>query len=256
MIELREYGLVKKPKVDLSLPSWRVVQVKKSQSRQKEAPKEDLSDEAFIRRHSLAEREEQELWDRWRSLRQEEGCAVGRREGDLGPDAPRLRSQRVASCGTPGRLSPTSMDRVREICVLPSTPTCVTVKTFSKAFETNIGQRKFQDSQGQSSVQDLGKRNSCEALCHKSPSEKGQEEQTQCRRKTSGSSRLRRSMPDLNVSSKENFSCHLLNRNKAATEMSQADRILKDSNVEDKKNVQQKTRYRLFLGSMCPSVTS
>ena len=63
-------------------------------------------------------------------------------------------------------------------------------------------------------------------------------------------------MPDLNVSSKENFSCHLLNRNKAATEMSQADRILKDSNVEDKKNVQQKTRYRLFLGSMCPSVTS
>ena len=38
--------------------------------------------------------------------------------------------------------------------------------------------------------------------------------------------------------------------------MSQADRILKDSNVEEKKNVQQKTRYRLFLGSMCPSVTS
>ena len=58
MIELREYGLVKKPKVDLSLPSWRVVQVKKSQSRQKEAPEEDMSDEAFIRRHSLAEREE------------------------------------------------------------------------------------------------------------------------------------------------------------------------------------------------------
>ena len=151
-----------------------------------------------------------------------------RREGDL--LTPRLRSQRLASCPTPGRLSPASMERVREICVLPSTPTCVTVQTFNRAFQTDVGPKISQ--QRQNSIAKKG------AACQKSPTEK--EELIQVRRKTIGSSRLRRSLPDVRF--KENISSLLLNKNQSAPETCEADRILKDSNVEEKKNVEQKTR--------------
>ena len=59
-IELREFGQRKKPKVELVLPGWRVVEVAKSKQR-REKSDEDLSDEAFIRRHAAAELEEVEL---------------------------------------------------------------------------------------------------------------------------------------------------------------------------------------------------
>ena len=230
LIELREYKIAKKPKVDLFLPSWRVVEIprfKNSKARKKEKPEEDTSDEAFNRRHSAAEEAEQKLWDHWRSVREKED----------GRDVvtPRLRSERVASCSTPGRLSPTSMDKVREICVLPSTPTRVTVQTVHNAFHTNVGSRKIREDQASS----LRKG---DVACEKSPVERCQEELVQVRRKTSGSSRLRRSLPDVRF--KENISCHLLNQNQSPSEVSEpdSDRILKDSNVEEKKNVQPKTR--------------
>ena len=101
---------------------------------------EDLSDEAFIRRHEAAEAEEQLLWDKWRRMREEQGKRVtgrstlgGWRMPDLEAGAPRLRSQRLDSArseasSTPGRMSPASMDRVREICVLSKTPTKVTLQ--------------------------------------------------------------------------------------------------------------------------------
>ena len=59
LIVLKEFGLRKKPKVELLLPGWRVVEVAKLNSR-KEKLDEDLSDEAFIRRHEAAEMEEVE----------------------------------------------------------------------------------------------------------------------------------------------------------------------------------------------------
>ena len=228
LIELREYKIAKKPKVDLFLPSWRVVEIprfKKSKAGKKEKPEEDTSDEAFNRRHSAAEEAEQKLWDHWRSVREKE----------YGRDVvtPRLRSERITSCSTPGRLSPTSMDKVREICVLPSTPTRVTVQTVHNAFQTNVGSRNIREDQASSL-----RKGDVEI----SPAERCQEELVQVRRKTSGSSRLRRSLPDLRF--KENISYHLLNKNQPASEVCEpdSDRILKDSNVEEKKNVQPKTR--------------
>ena len=252
-IELREFGLRKKPKVELVLPGWRVVEVAKSKQR-REKSDEDLSDEAFIRRHAAAELEEVELWDRWKAIRVEEGRRItgrstssGWREADLGLDTPRLRSQRVGSCSTPGRLSPTSMEKVKEICVLPATPTSLTVQTVRKALQTNDGARKifeFQSSDKRKSLDSVSSNNQNERkktlTTEDQLEQRRQEENLPVRRKTTGSSRLRRSLPD--ILSKENLSCHLLNRNCPGKDTAQPDRILKDSNVEEKKIVQQRTR--------------
>ena len=233
-----------------------MVEVAKLRPR-KEKCQEDLSDEAFIRRHEAAELEEVELWDRWKCLREEEGRGVtgsgrstssGWREADLGLDAPRLRSQRVGSSGSPGRLSPSSMEKVKEICVLASTPVSVqTVQTVRKVLQTNDGTRKmleFQSSDKRKSLESVSSNNQNDRkkilTTDAQLERRKQEENLPLRRKTTGSSRLRRSLPD--ILSKENLSCHLLNRNTPGTDTSQPDRILKDSNVEEKKIVQQKTR--------------
>ena len=143
-ITLHEVNFVKKPKQEISLPSWRRVDVARRRPGKTWDLEEDLSDEAFIRRHEAAEAEEQILWDKWRVMREEQGKRVtgrstlgGWRTSDLGVGAPRLRSQRLDSArseasSTPGRLSPASMDRVKEICVLSQTPTKVTVHSINK----------------------------------------------------------------------------------------------------------------------------
>ena len=250
---MREFGLRKKAKVELLVPGWRVVEVPKSTNR-REKSDEDLSDEAFIRRHEAAEMEEVQLWDRWKALREDEGRKItgrstcsGWREADLGLDAPRLRSQRVGSCPTPGRLSPTSMEKVKEICVLPSTPTTVTVQTVRKALGTNGGSKEIlecRSSDKRKSLHSVSSNNQIERQKIQSTEvqleKRRQEEQLPVRRKTTGSSRLRRSLTD--TLSKENKSCLLLNRNTPGSDTVQPDRILKDSNVEEKKTVQQKTR--------------
>ena len=229
------------------------MEIAKSKKR-KEKLDEDLSDEAFIRRHEAAELEGVELWDRWKAIRAEEGKKItgrstssGWREADLGADAPRLRSQRIGSCPTPGRLSPSSMEKVKEICVLPSTPTSVTVQTVRQALGTNESSKQifeYQSSVKRKSLDSVSSNNQNERkkiLTTEVQLEKRrQEEQLPVRRKTTGSSRLRRSLPD--TLSKENMSCPLLNRNTPATDSAQPERILKDSNVEQKKIVQQKTR--------------
>ena len=141
-ITLHEVNFVKKPKKEIYLPSWRRVDVPRLKTvKRREELCEDLSDEAFIRRHEAAEAEEQLLWDKWRRMRKEEGKRVtgrstlgGWRMPDLEAGAPRLRSQRLDSArseasSTPGRMSPASMDRVKEICVLSKTPTKVILRT-------------------------------------------------------------------------------------------------------------------------------
>ena len=141
-ITLHEVNFVKKPKKEIYLPSWRRVDVPRLKSvKRREELCEDLSDEAFIRRHEAAEAEEQVLWDKWRRMREEQGRRVtgrstlgGWRMPDLEAGAPRLRSQRLDSArseasSTPGRMSPASMDRVKEICVLSKTPTKVRLQT-------------------------------------------------------------------------------------------------------------------------------
>ena len=133
-ITLVETNFVKKPKKEIFLPSWRRIDVPRQKRREELC--EDLSDEAFIRRHEAAEAEEQLLWDKWRRMREEQGKKVtgrstlgGWRMTDLEAGAPRLRSQRLSSArseaSSSGRLSPASLDRVREICVLAKTPTKV-----------------------------------------------------------------------------------------------------------------------------------
>ena len=141
-ITLHEVNFVKKPKKEIYLPSWRRVDVPRLKSvKRREELCEDLSDEAFIRRHEAAEAEEQVLWDKWRRMREEQGRRVtgrstlgGWRMPDLEAGAPRLRSARLDSArseasSTPGRMSPASMDRVKEICVLSKTPTKVRLHT-------------------------------------------------------------------------------------------------------------------------------
>ena len=198
--------------------------------------------------------EEVELWDRWKAIREDEGRKItgrstcsGWREADLGLDAPRLRSQRVGSCPTPGRLSPTSMEKVKEICVLPSTPTSVTVQTVRKALGANVSSREIfecQDSDKRKSLDSSSANNQNERkkiqTTEVQVEKRRPEEHLPVRRKTTGSSRLRRSLPD--ILSKENMSCHLLNRNTPGSDTAQPVRILKDSNVEETKTVQQKTR--------------
>ena len=135
-ITLREINFVKKPKLDIFLPSWRAVELPtKLKKVRKEEVEEDLSDETFIRRHEEAEAEEVVLWDRWRKMREKEGKKIrgrstlsGWRTPDLGQGAPRLRSQRVASTASSasssgGRLSPDTVAGITDICVLAATPT-------------------------------------------------------------------------------------------------------------------------------------
>ena len=139
-ITLVEIDFVKKPKKEIYLPSWRVIDIPRLKSvKRREELCEDLSDEAFIQRHEAAEAEEQLLWDKWRRMREEQGKKVtgrstlgGWRMPDLEAGAPRLRSQRLSSArseaSSSGRLSPGTLERVKEICVLSKTPTKVTVK--------------------------------------------------------------------------------------------------------------------------------
>jgi len=142
---------ISKPKPEIQLPSWRRIEspyknrVSTDSSNDDEI--EDTSDEVFVQRHAKAEKEEQELWEKWQAKRLEDGKAIsgrskssGWREPDLGLNTPRLRSQRVSSmkseCSTPGRLSPATVERVKEICVEPSTPPYL-IKTLHKAFDKN-----------------------------------------------------------------------------------------------------------------------
>ena len=143
-ITFREINFVKKPKLDIFLPSWRAVELPtKLKKVRKEEVEEDLSDETFIRRHEEAEAEEVVLWDRWRKMREKEGKKIrgrstlsGWRTPDLGQGAPRLRSQRVASTAssassssTGGRLSPDTVAGITGICVLAATPTKLSLHT-------------------------------------------------------------------------------------------------------------------------------
>lgn len=159
-IILHEVNFIKKPKKEIFLPSWRRIDVPRLKSgKRREELQEDLSDEAFIRRHEAAEAEEQLLWDKWRRMREEQGKRVtgrstlgGWRMPDLEAGAPRLRSQRLSSArseasSTPGRMSPASMDRVTEICVLSKTPTKVTLKTVQTSSDQQ--KRKSFDSRRQ-----------------------------------------------------------------------------------------------------------
>jgi len=151
-----------KPKPEIQLPSWRrIVSPYKSRmgsdSSNDDEDIEDMSDEVFVTRHKKAEEEEQELWEKWQAKRLEDGKAIsgrskssGWREPDLGLNTPRLRSQRVSSmkseCSTPGRLSPATVERVKEICVEPSTPPYL-IKTLHKAFDkSNLSHKVLKES--------------------------------------------------------------------------------------------------------------
>ena len=162
-IVLRETNFVKKPKVEINLPTWREVIVPKWKSGKKVDIEEDLSDEVFIKRHDDAEKEEQVLWEKWKKIREEEGKKISGRSNvngwkipDLGPQTPRLRSQRIdssrresSSSSSSGRISPSV---IREICVLSSTPTFVKTsekiviktseKIFNKSAEKTFGKPK------------------------------------------------------------------------------------------------------------------
>ena len=161
-IVLRETNFVKKPKVEINLPTWREVIVPKWKSGKKVDIEEDLSDEVFIKRHDDAEKEEQVLWEKWKKIREEEGKKISGRSNvngwkipDLGPQTPRLRSQRIdssrreSSSSSSGRISPSV---IREICVLSSTPTFVKTsekiviktseKIFNKSAEKTFGKSK------------------------------------------------------------------------------------------------------------------
>ena len=136
-----------KPKTDIRVPSWRPVEYHLTVSNRHGCDikvnqlEEDMSDLAFERRHEKAEEEEQELWEKWTAMRQEEGKAEGGRSKSSQwrevalTLTPRLRSQRITSTAssTPGRLSPTTMARVQEICIapiiLPQTPISMTLQT-------------------------------------------------------------------------------------------------------------------------------
>lgn len=130
------------PKEEIQIPSWRPANSwRHLEPVKKHDVEEDLSDAAFENRHAKAEEEEEMLWEKWTEMREEQGKETGGRskssrwrEVELSTDlsTPRLRSQRVCSVlstasSTPGRLSPTTMFRVQEICVepvnLPPSPT-------------------------------------------------------------------------------------------------------------------------------------
>ena len=131
VIEIPENLQSKKPKSEIQIPSWRQVSLRGLNGIRREELEEDLSDSAFERRHQKAEEEEQMLWEKWTEMREAEGKAEGGRskssrwrEVEQHILTPRLRSQRLSSffseaSSTPGRLSPTTMSMVQEICVEP-----------------------------------------------------------------------------------------------------------------------------------------
>jgi len=140
---------LKKPKPDIQLPGWRKIEspyeIGTENYISNDEEVEDMSDVAFAIRHAKAEEEEQMLWEKWQAKRLEDGKAItgrskssGWREPDLDLNAPRLRSQRVSSlkseCSTPGRLSPATVERVKEICVEPATPPYF-MNSLHKAFD-------------------------------------------------------------------------------------------------------------------------
>ena len=97
-ITLVEIDFVKKPKKEIFLPSWRVIDIPRLKSvKRREELCEDLSDEAFIRRHEAAEAEEQLLWDKWRRMREEQGKKVTGSRRATGAEDP--------SCPDPLRLA-------------------------------------------------------------------------------------------------------------------------------------------------------
>ena len=131
VVEIPENLQSKKPKSEIQIPSWRQVSLRGLNGIKREELEEDLSDSAFERRHQKAEEEEQMLWEKWTEMREAEGKAEGGRskssrwrEVEQHILTPRLRSQRLSSMlseasSTPGRLSPTTMSMVHEICVEP-----------------------------------------------------------------------------------------------------------------------------------------
>ena len=131
VIEIPENLQSKKQKSEIQIPSWRQVSLRGLNGIKREELEEDLSDSAFERRHQKAEEEEQMLWEKWTEMREAEGKAEGgRSKSSRWRDVeqhiltPRLRSQRLSSLlsdasSTPGRLSPTTMSMVQEICVEP-----------------------------------------------------------------------------------------------------------------------------------------
>ena len=131
VVEIPENLQSKKPKSEIQIPSWRQVSLRGLNGIRREELEEDLSDSAFERRHQKAEEEEQMLWEKWTEMREAEGKAEGGRskssrwrEVEQHILTPRLRSQRLSSMlseasSTPGRLSPTTMSMVHEICVEP-----------------------------------------------------------------------------------------------------------------------------------------
>ena len=91
---------------------------------------EDMSDLVFEKRHEKAEEEEQNLWEKWTIIREEEGKTGGGRSKSSGwrdvqlVDSPRKRTSRITSAqstasSTPGRMSPVTMSKVQNICVEP-----------------------------------------------------------------------------------------------------------------------------------------
>ena len=131
VIEIPENLQPKKQKSEIQIPSWRQVSLRGLNGIKREELEEDLSDSAFEKRHQKAEEEEQMLWEKWTEMREAEGKAEGgRSKSSRWRDVeqhiftPRLRSQRLSSLlsdasSTPGRLSPTTMSMVQEICVEP-----------------------------------------------------------------------------------------------------------------------------------------
>ena len=132
VIEIPENLQPKKQKSEIQIPSWRQVSLRGLiNGIKREELEEDLSDSAFERRHQKAEEEEQMLWEKWTEMREAEGKAEGGRskssrwrEVEHHIFTPRLRSQRLSSLlseasSTPGRLSPTTMSMVHEICIEP-----------------------------------------------------------------------------------------------------------------------------------------
>ena len=84
MIELPENLQPKKQKSEIQIPSWRQVSLRGLNGIRPEDLEEDLSDEAFERRHRKAEEEEQMLWEKWTEMREAEGKEEGGRVATRG----------------------------------------------------------------------------------------------------------------------------------------------------------------------------
>eukprot|EP00092_Neocalanus_flemingeri_P013104 GFUD01014120.1.p1 GENE.GFUD01014120.1~~GFUD01014120.1.p1 ORF type:complete len:546 (+),score=96.50 GFUD01014120.1:55-1692(+) len=172
---------LRKPKTEIQLPGWRRIESPhKSQNRVEISDVEDvedMSDIAFAIRHAKAEEEEQELWEKWQAKRLEDGSlptgrskSSGWREPDL--NLPKLRSQRVSSlkseCSTPGRLSPATVERVKEICIEPSTPPYI-MNSLHKAFDKHDLVHKMSDETFKTPDKTGSNLTMFENTCHRGP---------------------------------------------------------------------------------------